>query len=176
VSSTRALSLRAMHERDAQRVLAINLESRPGVAPLDKPELLRLLALPHQHLVATRGDEVVGYLLAFPRDAPYDGEEFLLFREILTAAYLYVDQVAVESGLRGEGTGRSLYDELRSVAVRGRVEVLCCEVNLRPPNPRSQSFHQKLGFRPVRRLCTRDGREVQLLAKTLAAGVARPRG
>jgi len=156
-----------MQGRDALGVLALNLASRPTVAPLDPQELSRLVSLPHEHRVATRGDEVVGYLLAFPRDAPYDGEEFLAFREILTGAYLYVDQVAVESGARDRGIGRSLYQEIQSVAVRGGVQVRCCEVNLEPPNPRSLAFHEKLGFRPVGRLCTRDGREVQLLAKPL---------
>ncbi len=51
---------RAMHARDAAQVLAINRASRPGVAPLDEAELLRLRTLSQAHLVALHGPEVVG--------------------------------------------------------------------------------------------------------------------
>jgi len=89
-------------------------------------------------------------------------------RETLVGPYLYVHQVTVATRFRGMAVGRSLYDEIRSVAVRGGVGVLCCEVNLSPPNPRSLAFHRKLGFGRVATLSTRDGREVELLAKTLS--------
>ena len=161
------VNVRALHERDGLQVLAINRESRPGVAALEEAELARLLSLPQAHLVATRGSEVVGYLLAFHRDAPYDGEEFLALRAILSVPYLYLDQVAVAPGLRHTGVGRSLYEQIGSVARAAGVGMLCCEVNRRPPNPGSRAFHGKLGFRPVGRLATRDGRDVELLARTL---------
>jgi uncharacterized protein len=163
------VSTRALHERDAQQVLAINRDSRPGVAPLGAAELSRLMSLPHEHRVATRGAALAGYLLAFHRGAPYDGEEFLAFGRFFTGPYLYVDQVAVAPAFRDTGVGRSLYEAIESAAALRGTDVLCCEVNLAPPNPGSQAFHRRLGFGPVATLATRDGRYVELLAKTLRA-------
>jgi predicted GNAT superfamily acetyltransferase len=174
-AALRVTGARALQRRDSAQVLAINLVCRPGVAPLDQQELSRLMSLPHEHLVAARGNELVGYLLAFQHDAPYDGEEFLAFRGLLTAPYLYVDQVAVAAGLRHSGIGRCLYQEISSVARRRGLGLLCCEVNIRPANQGSMAFHEQLGFSPVTRLATRDGREVQLMTKTLTGTMARRR-
>ena len=156
-----------MHARDAPQVLAINRDSRPGVAPLEAAELSRLMALPHEHRVATHGSGVAGYLLAFQRGTPYEGEEFLAFRQSFSGPYLYVDPVAVAPALRATGVGRRLYAAIQSVAALQGTGVLCCEVNLTPPNPGSQAFHRRLGFSPVATLTTRDGRDVELLAKSL---------
>jgi uncharacterized protein len=158
---------RAMRPQDADEILAINLAGRPGVAALDQRELSRLMSLSHEHLVATRDDDVTGYLLGFHRDAPYEGEEFLALRQIFSEPYLYIDQVAVHPGFRNTGSGRCLYEAIASVAQRRRIGLLCCEVNLDPPNEPSMLFHGKLGFSPVSRLCTRDARQVQLLARRL---------
>jgi uncharacterized protein len=173
-AALRVTGTRAMQRRDSAQVLAINLMSRPGVAPLEQEELSRLMSLPHEHLVAVRGNDLVGYLLAFQRDAPYDGEEFLAFRRLLTAPYLYVDQVAVAAELQHSGIGRRLYEEISSVARRRGLGLLCCEVNIRPANQGSIAFHEQLGFSSVTRLATRDGREVQLMAKTLTGAISQP--
>jgi predicted GNAT superfamily acetyltransferase len=158
---------RAMRATDGAQILAINRAGQPGVAALGSPELARLLSLPHEHLVATCGGDVVGYLLAFHRDAPYDGEEFLTFRQLFSEPYLYVDQIAVGSKVRNRGIGRRLYEDIGSIALRNQVGLVCCEINIVPPNEASLAFHQKLGFTPVTRLLTRDARQVQLLARKL---------
>lgn len=156
-----------MQERDAREVLAINRDSRPGVAALDAAELSRLMTLPHEHRVALRGTGVAGYLLAFHGGAPYEGEEFRAFGQFFSGPYLYVDQVAVAPAFRATGVGRCLYEAIQSLAALQGIGTLCCEVNLAPANPGSQAFHRRLGFGPVATLTTRDGRDVELLAKTL---------
>jgi uncharacterized protein len=159
------IETRAMSPTDAAQVLAINRAGQPGVAALEARELSRLLSLPHEHRVATRGGELVGYLLAFQRAAPYDGEEFLAFRQRLSEPFVYIDQVAVAPGLRQSGIGRCLYGAIDAVARGAQVRLLCCEVNLVPPNAASLAFHEKLGFTPLTRLPTRDARQVQLMVR-----------
>jgi predicted GNAT superfamily acetyltransferase len=163
------ISIRAMIATDAPHVLRINAASRPGVAPLSAEELARLLALPNEHLVATEDDDsALAYLLAFHREAPYDGEEFLVLRSAITEAFIYIDQVAVAAGHNGHGLGRALYGELERIAGRHRIRVLCCEVNTKPSNPYSLTFHKKLGFSFLASLAVLDGREVELLTKVLS--------
>ena len=157
-------SVRRMTAADRGALLAINAQNVPHVAALDAAELARLLDMRARIYVAViEGGEPVGYLIAFDRTCPYDGEEFLGLQQAIGRDFLYVDQVAVAAPLRGTGVGRALYDAAEASARAGAW--LCCEVNERPPNPGSQSFHAAMGFEKLRSMETRDGRTVALLAR-----------
>ncbi|TKB67153.1 MAG: GNAT family N-acetyltransferase [Nitrospira sp.] len=155
-----------MTSLDSISVLRINSESQPNVARLDRLELDRLQSLSPHHLIAESTQAgVVAYLLAFADDADYDGEEFLKFRNSVTAPFLYIDQVAVTSQAKGNGIGAALYRDVEQLADERGIGSLCCEINIFPPNSDSIAFHRKMGFRAVRRLDTLDGRAVELYAK-----------
>lgn len=167
-SRLHVIQVRPLRSSDVAQVLRINAASRPAVAELDRPEIARLLALPNQHLVALNGESrIVAYALAFSRDAAYDGEEFLVFRSAISEPFVYVDQVAVLQEARGSGVGRALYEELQHAAAQQGAYVLCCEINVTPPNPESMAFHTKMGFEIVGTLAARDGRSVELRRKLL---------
>ena len=162
------ITVRAMTTEDSQQVLRINAGSQPHVAPLNERELGRLMALPNEHLVAIEnGESALGYTLAFHREAPYDGEEFLLLRAALAEPFVYIDQVAVAARHKGLGIGRALYEALERIVGRRRIRFLCCEVNTKPSNLDSSAFHKSMGFEFFATLRTLDGREVELLTKTL---------
>lgn len=162
-------SIRPLVETDAPRVLRINSDAHPRVARLDDAELRRLCALPNHHLVAEDINSLlVGYVLAFDREAAYDGEEFRKFRVMSPGPYIYIDQVAVAKASKGLGVGRALYGAVEAIARREGMQALCCEVNTVPPNPESMAFHAALSFLRVGSLATLDGREVELLLKDIA--------
>lgn len=155
---------------DQTDILRINAAALPGVAPLDALELHRLMALPNRHLVVEEESEsraVVGYALAFPSTAPYDGEEFLTFQRTLSRPFVYIDQIAIQPTARRTRLGSTLYDVLERDARIEAISALCCEVNLDPPNPGSMAFHQRSGFSIIGELHTADDRTVALLIKTL---------
>jgi hypothetical protein len=77
--------------------------------------------------------------------AAYDSPNFLWFRE-RCAEFLYIDRLAVDAAYRRRGIGTGLYDQAEASARALGCKLLCCEVNLRPPNPDSLEFHQRLGF------------------------------
>jgi predicted GNAT superfamily acetyltransferase len=163
------LSVRALIGSDGPGVLRINSDGQPGVAQLDDSELRRLCSLPNHHLVAEDIDSLlVGYILAFDREAAYDGEEFLRFRLMTPKPYVYVDQIAVAKESKGLGVGKALYGALEAIARREGAHALCCEVNTVPRNPESMAFHEALGFRRVGSMATSDGREVELLLREIA--------
>jgi predicted GNAT superfamily acetyltransferase len=161
---TKILKLTAEHH---EQVLAINAASRPAVAPLDANELARVLSFTNIALVAVRGEEVVGYVISMPRNAEYDGEEFLEFRKLIPHTFVYIDQLAVVPAHKGSGVARALYTTLASAACELGQVLLCCEVNTLPPNPESAAFHRALGFTPYGKLATRGGRAVELLTRTV---------
>lgn len=159
---------RSLSSADSAEVLRINAESRPGVAGLDQAELHRLAALPNSHLAMEGpGAAIVGYALAFPSSAIYEGEEFRKLLQICPAPFLYIDQVAVDTSMRRKGVASILYKALERLARHSSMSALCCEVNLEPPNPGSMAFHENMGFKELGVLETADGRMVTLMSKPL---------
>lgn len=156
-----------MTRSDYREILAINAAARPGVAALDEAELHRLAALSDRHFVASDiANQVVGYLLAFPREANYEGEEFCEFHAAIEQRFIYIDQIAIAEHCRGTGIARELYGLIQTIATDQGIRLLCCEVNTQPPNPKSSAFHRSLGFTTFSRRPTADGREVELLTKS----------
>jgi predicted GNAT superfamily acetyltransferase len=153
-------------EPDRAALLRINASNRPAVAPLDRAELSRLIALGALGAVAvdTQG-AIAGYLLAFAHSSGYDGEEFRHFRALLGESFLYVDQVAVDPNHRGRGAGRALYVAASQWARTRGLAQLCCEVNIDPPNRVSLEWHERLGFAAVGNGDTLDGRRVAYLVR-----------
>lgn len=158
-----------LRPEDAESVLRLNAVATPAVVALDAVELARLMAISTLHLAITgTGGHLAGYALAFSHDQPYDGEEFLALRRVVDVPFLYVDQIVVDPDTRAAGLGRMLYDLLAERANARGASVLCCEVNLSPPNPESLAFHRRIGFTHVDDMATVDGRTVTLLRKDLA--------
>jgi hypothetical protein len=116
------------------------------------------------HLLAISGDRVVvGYILAFSKGDPYDGEEFQYFEDQIPEPFLYIDQIAIDRKERRQGVGRKLYGALRDYAVSRGIYMLCCEVNTSPYNNISLDFHARLGFVEIESRTVRDARTVALL-------------
>ena len=158
--------IRRLQAADHAAVLRINDASVPAVARLDADELRRLAAIGELHRVAIdERQAVVGYMLAFASDEPYDGSEFRHFKARLSQPFLYLDQVAVGESGRRQGFGVALYESLADEARARQCTLLCCEVNVIPPNPGSMAFHLRLGFKQYDALAVDDGRSVVLLTR-----------
>ena len=161
--------VRQLSAEDFEAVLRINRPSLPNVARLDAEELRRLVALADVTWVAEDAARVAGYLLGMSNSAQYDGEEFQCLRARLNKPFLYVDQIAVASEARRTNIGSKMYELLARWSHEHDIEVLCCEVNMKPENPVSMRFHEQMGFRKLGELETSDGRLVALLGKHITA-------
>jgi predicted GNAT superfamily acetyltransferase len=158
--------IRRLQAADHAAVLRINDASVPAVARLDEHELQRLAAIGELHRVAVDDQGIVlGYMLAFASDEPYDGSEFRHFNARLSQPFLYVDQIAIAASGQRQGIGLALYESLAGEARARHSTLMCCEVNVIPPNPGSMAFHLRLGFRQYDALAVEDGRSVVLLAR-----------
>jgi uncharacterized protein len=128
----------------SQALLALNNKFATELSPLDTARA-RLLVR-HAFMARTIGDEAL--LLAFDQDAPYDNPNFHWFKGRYDR-FVYIDRVVVTPVRQGWGWARLLYEALFARAQEcGHLHVTC-EINLDPPNPRSEAFHKGLGFETV---------------------------
>jgi predicted GNAT superfamily acetyltransferase len=50
---------------------------------------------------------------------------------------------------QGRGWRPALYDDLFTLARGGDIDLVTCEIDADPPNPVSERFHARFGFREV---------------------------
>jgi len=149
--------------RDAQAgdfdaILALNEASVSLLSPLSPRRLAGLHAQAALHRVAEREGEVIGFLLAFREGADYDSLNYLWFAERYPQ-FLYVDRVVVADAARGQGVGALLYRDMFEFAAASGARLVTCEFDIDPPNPLSEQFHARFGFREAGRQWVADGRK-----------------
>jgi predicted GNAT superfamily acetyltransferase len=78
-----------------------------------------------------------------------------------------VDRIAIAATARRRGLASRLYEDF-AATLASAVNLMTCEVNIRPPNAQSMRFHTHLGFRQVGTLGgAEDDKVVALLARYL---------
>ena len=155
--------MRGVRIRDAQAgdfdaILALNEASVSLLSPLSPRRLAGLHAQAALHRVAEREGEVIGFLLAFREGADYDSLNYLWFAERYPQ-FLYVDRVVVADAARGQGVGALLYRDMLEFAAASGARLVTCEFDIDPPNPLSEQFHARFGFREAGRQWVADGRK-----------------
>ena len=149
--------VRPLEDFDLPEVLELNNAAVPAVPPANRGSLSELVAVASLALVAeTTPGSPIGFLLAMDPGIDYDSENYRWFTA-RGGDFVYIDRVVVGAAARGSGIGRRLYEAVFARATEhGRTEV-DCEVNLRPANPESMAFHERLGFARVGEQETKGG-------------------
>lgn len=153
---------------DLARVLEINNANTPGVSELTMAELqtdlrnsLHALAIDNE-----RGD-VCAFCITFDPNAPDAGVNHRWFAERYKS-FVYLDRIAIDSNHQNRGLGALLYQAVEQRMLdSAEHSLLCCEVNLEPPNPGSLRFHQRIGFTEVGQHSAQQGYLVSMLSKNL---------
>lgn len=158
--------IRDITEADLPALAALNDSEAQAVNALGAAGLSGLLQWAWAARMAADG---VAFLLAFDHATPPQGPNHAWFiaRE---SGFAYVDRVVVAPAARGRGLARALYADLARRAMAERIPILCCEVNLDPPNPGSLAFHERLGFAACGEATdARNGKRVRYLKAEAAA-------
>jgi len=142
--------VRNIASTDVTRVLEINNANTPGVSELTLSELetdikncLHALAIDNEH------GEVCAFCITFAADAPDAGANHQWFADRYES-FVYLDRIAIDSNHQNRGLGALLYQTVeRHMLDSTEPSLLCCEVNLEPPNPGSLRFHKRIGFTEV---------------------------
>jgi predicted GNAT superfamily acetyltransferase len=130
-------------------LLALNEEYVDVLAPLARAELELLHAAATYHRVALdERDAVAGFALAFGSETTHASVNFRWFAARYPS-FLYVDRIVVATACQRTGVGSLLYRDLFAFARGQGYERVTCEVDVHPPNPRSEHFHQRFGFQRV---------------------------
>ena len=153
---------------DVTRVLEINNANTPGVSELTLSELeadmtncLHALAIDNEH------GEVCAFCITFDPDAPDAGANHRWFADRYES-FVYLDRIAIDSNHQNHGLGALLYQSVEQHMLNSAEHsLLCCEVNLEPPNPGSLRFHKRIGFTEVGRHLPQQGYVVSLLQKVV---------
>lgn len=162
--------LRDATAADFPAILALNEAFVAVLSPLDGARLARLHAQAAWHRVIENDGRIDAFLLAFREGADYDSPNYHWFAQRYPR-FLYVDRIVVAGGTQARGAGSRLYRELYAQAVRDAVPLITCEFDVEPPNPASERFHARLGFREVGRQQLHGGRKtVSLQALEVARG------
>ncbi len=133
--------------RDHAAVLALNNGATPHVNALSAEPFDWLVR--HAEWFRVWEDEagIAGFALVLRSGLDYWSENYKWFSGRYDS-FLYLDRIVVAERARGRGVGRALYDDLASFAA-ARWPRITIEVNLRPPNPGSVAFHERIGFQRV---------------------------
>jgi predicted GNAT superfamily acetyltransferase len=153
---------------DLLQVLEINNANTPGVSELTQSELetdidncLHALAIENEQ------GEVCAFCITFDPNAPDAGTNHQWFAERYRS-FVYLDRIAIDSNHQNRGLGALLYQAVEQHMLESAEHsLLCCEVNLEPPNPGSLRFHNRLGFTEVGQQSPQHGYIVSLLMKTI---------
>ena len=161
-------TVRNIEIADLARVLEINNANTPGVSELTMSELetdiencLHALAIDNQY------GEVCAFCITFAPDAPDAGVNHQWFAE-RHKSFVYLDRIAIEASQQNCGLGALLYQTVEQRMLNStEYLLLCCEVNLEPPNPGSMRFHKRIGFTEVGQQSPQQGYVVSLLQKVI---------
>jgi hypothetical protein len=153
---------------DLLRVLEINNANTPGVSELTQSELeTDMNNCLHALAIENELGEVCAFCITFDPGAPEAGTNHRWFAERYKN-FVYLDRIAIDFNHQNRGLGVLLYQAVEQRMLKSAEHsLLCCEVNLEPPNPGSLRFHKRIGFSEVGQHSPQPGNVVSLLQKVI---------
>ena len=153
---------------DLPRVLEINNANTPGVSELTFTELETDLENSlHALAIDNEQGEVCAFCITFDPGAPDAGDNHRWFTERYES-FVYLDRIAIDSNHQNRGLGAVLYQSVElHMLDSAQHSLLCCEVNLEPPNPGSLRFHQRIGFMELGRVTQQLNYSVGMFVKNI---------
>jgi predicted GNAT superfamily acetyltransferase len=159
-------SIRDVLATDLDAVLRLNEEVVPAVNSIPIETMRWFSEQAAYFRVATDGDRLASFLIGLRPGIEYESPNYGWFCERYTD-FGYIDRIAVGSHARRHGLATRMYDDFRNSLPKS-VDLMACEVNLRPPNESSMNFHERYGFAQVGSQSTEGGdKEVALMVRNL---------
>lgn len=132
---------------DHAAILALNNSAVPHVNALSAGEFAWLSSHANFFRVVEDAAGLLGFAIVLPSGIDYWSDNYKWFTARFDQ-FVYLDRVVVVNRARRQGVGRALYEALFAFG-GGTWPRITLEVNLRPPNPDSERFHERLGFTTI---------------------------
>lgn len=146
---------------DLDAVLALNTAAVPHVNQISRDELKWFCANAAFARTVKIESRLAGFMIGLRPGTDYRSLNYRWFCEHYDK-FAYVDRVVVSDWARRRGVAEALYRGFADSQTD--VDVMTCEVNIRPANAGSMKFHKRMGFRQVGSQEVDDGKkEVALL-------------
>ena len=91
--------------------------------------------------------KTVGFLIALSPNKDYRSFNYKWF-ERKYSSFIYVYRIVIALEYQNKGLGKDMYNDLLNFS-KGKTNRIPCEVDIKPKNKQSMSFHKKYGFREV---------------------------
>lgn len=157
------MNIRPLSDADFEWVLALSARHERETGKLDAEKLAAMRSGSYQCVVI--GDQG-GYLITFDQGGAYDSPNFVWFKDRYPR-FVYVDRIVVDPDARKAGYARALYEHLFACARADDQTIVGCEVNSDPPNPASDAFHGRMGFKAVGQALLGNGKTVRYMTRDL---------
>lgn len=153
--------IRKIKEKDYDRILELNEELVHFLSPMTRQRLKQILKQSEISNVIEAEGRVEAFILALRQGKDYDSVNYTWFLNNYKE-FLYIDRVVVSTQMMGKGLGNMLYQDVLSHAKETGVPYVTAEIDIKPPNSKSLSFHKKFGFKEVETQRVGEGKIVSL--------------
>ncbi len=162
------MQLRPFRVDDLDAVHAINQAEVPAVGEETADTLAHIATESVITIVAEVDGEAGGFCFVLAPGADYASPNYAWFTERYDD-FVYLDRVAIAPASQRRGIGRAMYAEVERLAAEYRPAAtdFLLEVNLKPRNDTSLTFHAELGFVEVGQREGADGKVVSMMSKSL---------
>ncbi len=151
--------IRKAEIKDYDRILGLNDESVHFLSPLTKDKLKSIISQSEMFNVIEVDGQVEAFVLALREEKAYDSVNYLWFSDHYNH-FLYIDRVVVSVKMHRKGLGNILYDLVLNHAKSTSVPYVAAEIDIKPPNPVSLSFHERFGFKEVGKQTIGGGKKI----------------
>ncbi len=156
--------IRPVVPADLKEIRMLNESVLPHVNSIPLSDFEEFLEVASFFLAIEEEGELAGFVIVLGPGANYESENYEYFTQHYSS-FDYVDRIVIKDSFRGKGLGSRLYEYLFE---HSNEERITCEVNIRPPNPKSIQFHQMLDFDEVYQHYSEGGKKyVSLMVKEL---------
>lgn len=109
-------------------------------------EWCKLISLSSNSYFIENKQGLVGFIVCFREKSDYQSRNYIHFNNHLEK-FIYVDRIGIAKELENKGFGTTLYRYI--IKKYGNQMKICAEINTKPMNKKSISFHEKHGFKRV---------------------------
>lgn len=161
-----AHTIRDVNLSDLDAVLELNEAVIPAVNSLNIEKMRWFSEVATYFRVAWENERIGAFMIGLRAGVDYESINYRWFCDQYDD-FGYVDRIAVAAHARRQGLASTLYDDFQAT-LPDSIDVITCEVNLRPPNETSMTYHEQMGFRQIGAQEIDNGKkEVALMAKIL---------